>query len=249
MGLMWQKQKKNKTYEVRSAGASVRLYTNGVFHSQYNPNHVWTGTLWDLMSLPIFFYQTTQIKRVLVLGIGGGTVLRQLDVLLPKVEIHGVDLDQTHIQIAMRFFKLKRKNIVLHHADAREWLRDYSGEKFDLIIDDLFSDEQGVVQRAIAVNDEWRNYLLKQLATKGILAINFLSNRELVNSAIYQTPLHQQDLRQCYQFRTPLTENTIAVFLTQASSISNLKTRLHQTCEQHQLNAKRLRFRAKCLIP
>jgi len=56
---------------VRSAGYSLRLYTDGVFHTQYNPGNPLTGHIWDLLMLPAFFYEPDTIKRVLVLGVGG----------------------------------------------------------------------------------------------------------------------------------------------------------------------------------
>ena len=73
MALVYQKQLGNSHYEVRSAGASLRLYSNGVLHSQYNPNTPVGGTIWDLLLLPGFFKDTPP-KRILVLGLGGGAI-------------------------------------------------------------------------------------------------------------------------------------------------------------------------------
>ena len=43
MAILWQKIIKNTQYEVRSAGQTRRLYTDGVFHSQFNPQRAITG--------------------------------------------------------------------------------------------------------------------------------------------------------------------------------------------------------------
>ena len=60
MAILWQKKIKNTQYEVRSAGQTRRLYTDGVFHSQFNPNRAITGGVWDLLMLPTFFVVGTQ---------------------------------------------------------------------------------------------------------------------------------------------------------------------------------------------
>ncbi len=69
MALLYLKQEDNTRYEVRSAGASLRLYSNGVMHSQYNKNNPINGAIWDLLLLPGFFALTPP-KRILVLGLG-----------------------------------------------------------------------------------------------------------------------------------------------------------------------------------
>ena len=37
MALLWEKRAAGVHYSVRNAGNTVRLYTNGVLHTQYNP--------------------------------------------------------------------------------------------------------------------------------------------------------------------------------------------------------------------
>ena len=52
MAIVWQRKIKGRDYQVRSAGKSLRLYTEGVFHTQYNPDHLLSGGIWDLLALP-----------------------------------------------------------------------------------------------------------------------------------------------------------------------------------------------------
>lgn len=67
MAIIWSRCLGGVHYEVRSAGNSLRLYTDGVFHSQYNPYRLITGHVWDLLMLPALFYPANKIKRVLVM--------------------------------------------------------------------------------------------------------------------------------------------------------------------------------------
>ncbi|WP_455217906.1 hypothetical protein, partial [Kaarinaea lacus] len=78
MAIVWHKKISGTCYEVRKAGNSIRLYTDGVFHSQYNPHRPVTGSVWDLLMLPAFFTNIDKISRVLVLGVGGGSVIQLL---------------------------------------------------------------------------------------------------------------------------------------------------------------------------
>lgn len=100
MAILWQKTIKDTRYEVRTAGQTRRLYTDGVFHSQFNPEHEVTGGVWDVLMLPAFFYPPETIKRVLVLGVGGGAVIHQLQRYIKPEEIIGVELNPVHIMLA-----------------------------------------------------------------------------------------------------------------------------------------------------
>jgi hypothetical protein len=78
MAIIWAKCVSGVNYEVRSVENSLRLYTDGVFHSQYNSRQILTGHVWDLLLLPAFFYPKKKIKRILVMGVAGGAVLHML---------------------------------------------------------------------------------------------------------------------------------------------------------------------------
>ncbi|HHH44614.1 MAG TPA: class I SAM-dependent methyltransferase, partial [Gammaproteobacteria bacterium] len=93
MSLVWQKQADGVDYQVRRAGRTLRLYTNGVFHSQYNPARPVTGSVWDLLLVPAFFYPPAELQRILVLGVGGGAVIQNLRRFVQPQQIVGVELN------------------------------------------------------------------------------------------------------------------------------------------------------------
>jgi hypothetical protein len=99
MTIVWQKQSGGCLYEVRSAGRSLRLYTDGVFHTQYNSDNPLTGHIWDLLMLPAFFYEPNAINRVLVLGVGGGASIQLIKQFVGPETIVGVELNPTHIYV------------------------------------------------------------------------------------------------------------------------------------------------------
>lgn len=233
MAIIWQKVEGEARYEVRQAGNSLRLYTNGVFHSQYNPKQPVTGNVWDLLMLPAFF-RPQQVKRVLMLGVGGGAVIRQLNHFLNPELIVGVELNPVHLEVAREHFGVAAANVELHEADAIWWLRQYRGERFDLIIEDLFSDSNGEPERVIAADGPWMRRLLKHLTPQGALVINFGSTQELKQSAWFDDDTLQGKLPSVFKLTTPLYENAIGAFLRFDAESSELR---HHLADWPELNA------------
>lgn len=218
MAIIWQKIINNTDYEVRSAGETRRLYTDGVFHSQFNPNRAITGGVWDLLMLPAFFYLPQSIQRVLVLGVGGGAVIQQLQRYIKPVEIIGVELNPVHITIAKRHFGITKKMANLIEADAIKWLENYSGPGFDLIIEDLFGEEDGEPVRAIKANKVWLDTLHRHLNPEGILVMNFTSCSDLKNSAAVSYKKISAYFKSAFQFTIPNYDNAIGAFLKKSAT-------------------------------
>jgi spermidine synthase len=226
VAVIWQTHVDGKQYEVRGAGHTRRLYTDGVFHSQYNPKRSLTGNVWDLLSLPSFFLGEGQLRRALVLGVGGGTVIRQLRQWHPKVEVTGIELNPTHLYIARRFFDLDDPGVSLIEADAIDWMQCYYGAPFDLIVDDLFFEEEGEPCRAVAADRHWLRSLASALTPHGMLTMNFISSVDLRESAVFHNKSLQARFKNVYRFMTPLYENNIGAFLSQPESLNRLQERV-----------------------
>ncbi len=225
MAIIWYKQTSTTRYEVRTAGNSIRLYTNNVFHSQYNPLHPISGSIWDLLMLPAFF-APERVQRVLVLGVGGGAVIRQLNDFLQPDTIVGVELDPVHLEIAERFFEAKAPNVQLIHADALQWVDEYEGMQFDMIIDDLFSDAEGEPQRVVAANSGWFNRLSRLLASHGILVTNFATADELKGCGWFRNQRLRKRYPAAFRLNSPLYQNVIGVFLRQHAESAQLRKNL-----------------------
>lgn len=226
MALLWQHSKNGTKYEVRSAGQTRRLYTNGVFHSQYNPDHPVTGNIWDLLLLPAFFLPPGTVRRVLLLGVGGGAVIQLLRRYIQPEHITGIELDPVHLTVAQRFFGIKGADVQLVQADAMQWLSRYKGAAFDLVIDDLFSDTDSEPQRAIVVDEPWLTQLQAVLSDTGVLAINFASGKELKRSMNQTRRLLTKHFDSVFGLKTCQNHNTIGVFTRQFASSSQLRNRL-----------------------
>ncbi|UTF61014.1 class I SAM-dependent methyltransferase [Gilvimarinus sp. DA14] len=193
--------------QVRSAGASLRLYTDGIFHSQYHPHRLLEGNLWDLLWLPSLLQPQQSIKRVLVLGVGGGAVVRKLNRLYPWALIVGVDLSQVHLALARRYFGVRGGHMPLYCADAVAFMKYYRGPGFDLIIDDLFSGSAGEPERVLPMDRAWCRVLTQHLQPNGLLVANFGSHEEYKQSAMASTA---EGFHSGYTLQMPQYENIFA---------------------------------------
>ena len=174
MALLWSHREKGVLYQVRAAGSSRRLYADGVLHTQFNPRRIVTGSVWDLLWLPVFFLTAPRVERVLVLGAGAGAVIRQLDMLFQPKEIVAVENNPVHLRVAREFFGVTRQMTVLHEADAAEFIRRYRGGRFDLIIDDLFVARGNMAQRALSCDSRWIKQLVSHLQLMLMAHVSFL---------------------------------------------------------------------------
>jgi len=226
MAVIWEKMTKNHHYEVRSAGRTRRLYTNGVFHSQYHPLRPVTGGVWDLLMLPAFFRQTDNLNRVLVLGVGGGAVIHLLQQHFPAVQITGIDLDPIHLQVATEHFGVSPATVELHCAEAQQWMRDYRGPAFDLIIEDLFGDCDGEPERALAPSAEWISQLLRHLDHKGMLVMNFIGKPAFSSSGFFTNKQLNKRFQSVYSLRLPRYENNIVAMSRTRVSARTLRAQL-----------------------
>lgn len=229
MAILWQRKVLGRTYEVRSAGQTRRLYTDGVFHSQYNPKQPVTGSIWDLLLLPAFFYPKEKIKRILVLGVGGGAVIQQFQHFLQPELIIGVELNPNHIYVAKNYFGVTQKNVELVEADAKQWVKQYTGKAFDMIIDDLFGEQDGEPVRAVEADTGWFKALTGMLTGDGVLVSNFVSARELKRCAYFKNKSLSNVFQTVFKLTAPHYENAIGVFSRMPVSSQILRTNLIKT--------------------
>lgn len=213
MALLWRRRHGGNRYEVRTAGRTRRLYTNGICHTDYNPNRPVTRSIWDLLFLPALFRPAGSVRRVLVLGVGGGSVIRLLQHYLQPDRIVGVELSDMHLMIARRFFGLGDANTELHAAEAASWLEAYDGPAFDLIIDDLFLEEGDEALRAVDCDSAWFSLLLRNLTKDGVLTINFPDYAALKDCAWFSRQSIARRLPAGFVFHTPYLDNAVAAFL------------------------------------
>lgn len=162
-----------------------------------------------MLSLPALMLPDRSGLRVLVLGVGGGTVLRQLNVLLEDPVIIGIDIDPVHLTVARDWFGVTEEEAMLVEADAVNWIRTYRGRGFDLIIDDLFGEHEGEPARALDLDKSWSRNLLQILANEGVVIVNSLDCKELRARGF----MSDKSIRSRYRCQLAEYQNCVGVFL------------------------------------
>lgn len=110
-----------------------------------------------------------ELNKVLLLGLGGGTIVKLLNQRFKPKEILAVELDPVIPRIAERFFDLKEDNLKITIGDAKEVNKDLikKKEKFDLIGVDVYLGDKPMD------NDvEFYSDLKKLLSKNGYIIIN-----------------------------------------------------------------------------
>ena len=179
MAVLWSRTSAGNEYKVTSAGKTVRLYRNSVLHSQWNFARPVSGHLWDLFILSSI---DKNIARVLVLGAGGGSIIKLVQYFFPDARVDAIDLDKIHVFVAKKFFKVNSKNCIFYLDDASEWIKKTKQRNYDLIIDDVFFEGHGVPYRSVNAHASWIKKLLNKLSNKGSLVINFADQNEWITS-------------------------------------------------------------------
>ena len=233
---------------MRGAGASRSLYTDGILHSQFNPRRIVTGSVWDLLWLGLYFHPRPEPQRVLLLGLGAGTVVRQLQMLFGELHVTAVENDPVHVRVAREQFGIEPELATIHLDDARRFVARYRGPRFDLVIDDLFGGRGGIPSRAISCDRKWLSQLQRCLSPTGVLSINFADHDELKNSAVPAILARNSPFKSAFGLRCPATENVIAALLPYVAQSADLRAHLSATpMLAAQLQSGGLRYQARTL--
>lgn len=216
MAVLYSKKMDGHHYQVRNAGQSIRLYSNGVLHSQYNARQPINGAIWDLLLLPGFLLKTPP-KDILLLGLGGGTLVHLIRRFFPDAHMTCIELDKQHINIAKKWFKLPKENVTLIEGDAYDFMQT-TRDSFDWIVDDVFQHINGEPERGTDIVSLLPLYK-RCMQVNSLLSLNVISSQQKrqFNSI---KPMFDR----AYELRHPLYSNQIMNVLQGESEALNKKT-------------------------
>jgi spermidine synthase len=131
------------------------------------------------MSIAAIYPQ--DIKRVLILGLGGGSIPAYLGRFLPNATIDTVELDPGVIDVAKKYFGVRetgRWHFI--ESDGRVFLNRHT-EPYDIIIADAFT---GSYIPFHLMTKEFYQLVRERLAPHGVAAINILPAVKLFDSNV-----------------------------------------------------------------
>ena len=175
MTLLHEEQTPYANYRIVQRGRRVDMDVQGAVFATFHPTQLLTGYSWDAITAAAALTPYKRVRRLLMLGVAGGTCLRQMRHLWPKAELVGLDIDRQLIRAANRFMGLEDCHVKMVFGDADKKLKSLLGP-FDVIIDDLYKCGDSDVERGGVPFPKRLQNLLPLLAPKGIIAANFIND-------------------------------------------------------------------------
>jgi len=172
--LLYERDSAYNYIQVVQVGDTTKLMLNEglAVHSEYRPGGGLTG-YWDYFSLSPAFRPAAATwvapRRVAILGLAGGTTATQLAAAYgPSVDITGVEIDPTLVDVARGYFHLTEPNVHPVVQDARYWLATVHGS-YDLISIDAY--RQPYIPFHLTT-EEFFASARQHLAPGGVVAVN-----------------------------------------------------------------------------
>jgi len=165
---------------------------------------------------------------------------------LPVEKIIGVELDPLHVKIAKQHFGVLQPNVELIVADAIKWVESYHGPKFDVVIEDLFTDVQDEAMRVVETSEQWFRSLRHVLQPDGALIINFEDTAQFRSSGAAYLAAIDGGVDCRFGFTLPTYGNCIGAFLPTVAKAGQLRIRLDALLRQYPAsreNAQKFRMR------
>ena len=113
----------------------------------------------------------TPPRRALLLGLGGGSLVKFLLRHLPGCRVEVVELRRRIVEVAQRFFALPRSHdrLRIHVTEGRRFLLDRTGEPFDLVLLDLHT---GQGMAPVVREDDFLPACRRATADGGVFSAN-----------------------------------------------------------------------------
>jgi len=167
---------------VRPVKGGLELRVDGTLASFRSTSGAATGTVWWTLAAPVVLVARKR-PRVLLLGLGAGSVAAAVRALSPAAEIVGVERDQEVLRAARRHFDLDRHRVEIVADDAFEYLRR-ERRRFDLVVEDLFVGSVRRVRKPEGLLDEGYRLIGRRLAGGGFVVSNTIHESPAVVRAM-----------------------------------------------------------------
>ncbi len=164
---------------IDDTGGTRALVVDETFASFYRPGEIATHCVWDAIAAPLLWLPPKRRRRILLLGLGGGSVARIARALAPDAEIVGIEFDPEVVRLARAHLDLDRLDLQIEIADALVWLKSAKG-RFDAILEDIFIGHGDDVHKPDWIPDPGHRLALARLARGGIFVSNTLDESATV---------------------------------------------------------------------
>ncbi len=179
---------KNDIFEINTSQAKIRIENCGdelhlkfdsdleAIQSVININRPYQLVMENLRYLMGILLFIAKPRKILLLGVGGGSLVHFIRHYLPQAHLTGVEHNQELLDIAHTHLNLPQPSRKLEYiiADARDYLTRCE-TSYDLILLDIFNDGQSP---AWLLNKPTTRLLKSCLSDRGAVAYNLLLDSE-----------------------------------------------------------------------
>lgn len=198
-------------------------------HSIYYPNsnQVLTGWYWDYFLAAPYFnpgFQASDLHRVAIIGLAGGTIAHQFTDVYGPVPIDGVEIDPAIVNVGRKYFGMTERNLNVYEEDGRTFL-ETTNRKYDVVAIDAF--QQPYIPFQLTTREFFR-IVRSHLSSNGVVALN--TGHTATDFRLVQAFVNtlSQIFPSVYVFNVPGTFNTEVMATMQRTSISTFRQNLSQ---------------------
>jgi spermidine synthase len=156
-------------------------------------------------------------KRILIAGLGGGTIPLVLSELFPWASIDVIEIDESVARVAKEFFFFEETDLMrVHINDARVFIKRAAlkEEKYDYIVLDAFS---GDYIPEHMLTQEFLEEVKQVLTPDGVVVANTFSTSRFYD---HESVTYQRVFGELYNFKLPTSGNRI--ILTQLEPLPDI---------------------------
>lgn len=157
--------------QVRRRGALVELRIDGTLSSAHRPGGGAAGPIWETLGGLILALPPERRRRVLMLGLGGGSAARVARRHAPEARIVGIERDPEVARAASRHFGLSELGVEVVVDDALAFL-ERDRERYDLVLEDIFIGPNATVRKPEWLPRPGLFLALERLEDGGLLGSN-----------------------------------------------------------------------------
>ncbi len=140
-------------------------------HSIYHPERLLTGGPWDYYLVAPYFapdVAPADLQQVLMIGLGAGTVPKQVTQIYGPIDIVGVEIDPEIVEVGRTYFDMNEPNLEVVEQDGRYFLMT-DDRKYDMIGTDAYQQPYIPFQMT---TQEYFQHVRDRLNPNGVAVIN-----------------------------------------------------------------------------
>lgn len=215
-------------FRVEDRGSEKVLKYGNITYSRLKEGALYTREYWDYFIPAAYVFQN---PKVLLIGLGGGTVVFQLTSLLQdSLDLDAIELSKRAVELSQNFIPKTRVNIML--GDGAAYVAT-TNRRYDAIILDAYTSSKIPAQ---FLGRQFIASAHSALSSEGILAINYAMTL-MGMFAFHEYVAKLKEKFRVYEVKTALTEGNVIILCSKSLGKEGMVARINQNMEKNQENS------------